>query len=56
MIKRKSSGHLPSVSEASRAVRMAVRKLIVERKQKNGFLAVWRNGKVLKIPARKLKS
>ena len=56
MIKKISSDDYPSVAEASKALKSAVRKLIIERKRKNSYLVVWRNGKVVKVPARSLKS
>ena len=56
VIQKKSLDYVPSVAEASKALKMAIRKLIVERKQKDSFLVVWRNGKVVRVPAKKLKS
>jgi hypothetical protein len=56
MIQKKSLGYVPSVADASKALKTAIRKLIVERKQKDSFLVVWRNGKVVRVSAKKLKS
>ena len=56
MTKKISADDYPSVAEASKALKSAVRKLIIERKRKNSYLVVWRNGKVVKVPARSLKS
>jgi serine/threonine-protein kinase RIO1 len=38
-----------------KGTRMAIKKLIEERKKKNGYLVVSRNGKVAKIRARSIK-
>lgn len=35
-------------------VRLAIRKLIEERAKENGFLIVSENGKIVKVPAKKL--
>ena len=56
MIRKRSADYLPSVAQASKALKTAIQKLIAERKVKNSFLVVWRNGKAVKIPAKKLKN
>ncbi len=38
-----------------KGTRMAIKKLIEERKKENGYLIVSRNGKVIKIRARSIK-
>ena len=53
MIKKKSDS-FPSVAQATKSLRSAVRKLIAERKKTGGVLVVWRNGKAVKIPAKEL--
>ncbi len=55
MIQRRAK-RIPSlVKKADRALKMAVRKLIEERKRKGQPLIIWRDGRVFKIPADQLK-
>lgn len=40
--------------KAEKALKHAVRDLIKERQKTNDFLVIWKNGKVVRVPARKL--
>lgn len=43
------------VDKGMQAMRKAVKKVIAERKLRGTPLIIWRDGKVVKIPARQLK-
>ena len=43
------------LDNAVRAMRKAVKNVIADRKMRGTPLIIWRNGKVVKIPARQLK-
>ena len=40
--------------KAERALKHAIRDLIIERRKKNEKLVIWKNGKVVRISAKKL--
>lgn len=50
MVSRKSN----PVDQAGKAMRSAVRKVLAEKKLRGQPAIVWRNGKVVKIPAKDL--
>jgi len=54
MIKKRTYKSSRFVTQANRALRQAVRKLIRERKRTGEPLIVWRRGKVVKVSADKL--
>lgn len=45
----------PLAIKAEQALKQAVRKVIIEHKQTGDPLVVWRDGKVVRIPASKLR-
>ncbi|MBN1870390.1 MAG: hypothetical protein JW847_07450 [Candidatus Omnitrophica bacterium] len=53
MIKSKSDAVI--LNKAVRAMRQAVKNVILERKRTGQPLIVWKNGKVVRIPASRLK-
>lgn len=52
MIKKKSDAVL--LNKAARAMRSAVRKMLAEKKLRGEPAIIWRNGKVVKVPASQL--
>ena len=52
MVKVKSDAAL--LKKAGKAMRSAVRKVLAEKKMRNQPAIIWRNGKVVKVPARDL--
>ena len=51
---KKAEGEILS-QKAEQAIKKAVRGVIADRKMRGEPLIVWKNGKVVKIPARRLK-
>ena len=54
MIKKKDSQLIELNTKAKQAMKSAVHKLIKDRKMRGEPLIIWRNGKVVKVPASKL--
>ena len=52
---KKSDGDSLLLTQAGQALRKAVKNVIAERKLRGQPLIVWRDGKVMKIPASQLK-
>ena len=53
----KSAGSIPSwVKLANRAIKIAVRKALLEHKEKGVPIAVWQHNKVVFIPSRRIPS
>ena len=50
-----SKGKFKLAHLAEEALKEAVRELILDHKQQGNPIAVWRNGKVVQIPAKELK-
>ena len=42
-------------AEAEKALKSAIRKLVAARKRQGQSLIIWRNGKVVRVPAKTLK-
>lgn len=53
MIKRKSNSAI--LKKAGKAMRSAVQKVLTEKKMRGEPAIIWRNGKVVKVPASQLK-
>ncbi|MBI1976060.1 MAG: hypothetical protein HYS56_00955 [Candidatus Omnitrophica bacterium] len=45
----------PVIAKAEQALKKAVRKVIIEHKQTGDPLVVWRDGKIVHIPASRLR-
>jgi len=56
MIQQRKQKLPPLVSKADKAMKGAIRKLIARHKRSGEPLIVWKNGKVTRIPAKKLIS
>lgn len=56
MIQKRKQKLPPLVSKADKAMKGAIRKLIVRHKRSGEPLIVWENGKVTRIPAKNLTS
>ena len=54
MIKKRDSEGAKLNTLATRALKSAVRKLIKQHKKNGEPLIIWRNGRVVKVPAHKL--
>ena len=54
MIQKRKQKLPPLVSKADKAMKSAIRKLIARHKRSGEPLIVWKNGKVVRIPAKKL--
>ena len=54
MIKPKVHKSPRMVAQAEKALQSAIRKLIEERRRKGESIIVWKNGRVVRIPADKL--
>ncbi len=53
MVKRKSNTAI--LNKAGKAMRSAVRKVLAEKKMRGQPAIIWKDGKVVKVPASQLK-
>ena len=56
MIRKRSLAVKVLNVEAEKALKSAIRKLVAARKRQGQPLIIWRNGKVVRVPVKSLKS